>query len=1309
MTLVGGVVRYTPNANYNGADSFTYTVSDGALTATAAVALTVRPVNDAPTAVNDSFSVDEDSLDNALAVLANDSDLDGDNLTVTAVTQPANGVVTLVGGVVRYTPNANYNGADSFTYTVSDGALTATAAVALTVRPVNDAPTAVNDSFSVDEDSLDNALAVLANDSDLDGDNLTVTAVTQPANGVVTLVGGVVRYTPNPNYNGADSFTYTISDGALTATATVALTVRPVNDAPTVVVDAFNVDEDSLDNALAVLANDSDLDGDNLTVTAVTQPANGVVTLVGGVVRYTPNPNYNGADSFTYTISDGALTATATVALTVRPVNDAPTVVVDAFNVDEDSLDNALAVLANDSDLDGDNLTVTAVTQPANGVVTLVGGVVRYTPNADYNGADSFTYTISDGALTATATVALSVRPVNDAPTAVNDSFSVDEDSLDNALAVLANDSDLDGDNLTVTAVTQPANGVVTLVGGVVRYTPNANYNGADSFTYTVSDGALTATATVAVSVRPVNDAPTAGDDAFQVDRNSADNMLDVLANDSDLDNDSLMLVAVSSPDQGSAVISGAAIRYTPPVGYVGAARFTYTVSDGVLTATATVEVTVRAFNRAPTATDDRFTVAEDSGASDLAVLTNDSDPDSDPLVIAAVTTPAHGTTTIAGDRVRYTPNADFHGADTFTYTVSDGGLIATARVTVTVTPVNDAPTAVNDSFSVDEDSLDNALAVLANDSDLDGDNLTVTAMTQPTNGSVMLVAGVVRYTPNPNYRGADSFTYTISDGELTATATVAIHVQPAAGAPGVMLALAIEGSGAAGDGVITVGQTVTVVATITNTGQSALMVVPLRLAVAPAVLEMVGASLTPDNVSGGMHVWDDVTGAGTLAPGARTEVRVIFRSIGPSRDLPGQVMTAAGIVQGATDAAGQTAPPANAVAQVRVTAPQVVIATRMIDPAGGELKANQVLTMSVRITNTGDTLITTLPLRDRFDGAVLTFVRASVSGGKVTGSGAAAQVAWSDLTTALGDLAPGQSVEVLITYRIKVVFWSSVRQSVVEGARDEYGDLLPAATASTTIYCMKLELTMTAQPPAGSRVPRNAEIEYTLRLRTPGVAPLTNLVLRSNVTGDGAFYIEDAMDGAASALDHATLCPVRVGAPSHATQQTWVMDRLDAGASCTIVFKTKVAATRKSGFVEVSVEGMAAELLTPATVKVRHSVTTQLSADIAAFAATRRAAEIDVFWAALAEEDVTGYHVWRSVHNELSTAECITAQPVAPASGAQGFYTIVDALPDGAEEAYYWLEVIRNDASEFVGPVWIAPQTQTLLYLPITIKASQR
>ncbi len=307
-------MSYTPNANYFGTDSFTYTVSDGnGGTATATVNVTVTAVNDNPTASNDAITVPKTPAPTVVNVLANDSfapDV-GETLTVTAVTQPANGTVTLVAGVVSYTPNANYFGTDSFTYTVSDGnGGTATATVNVTVTAVNDNPTASNDSLTVAEDSGATVVNVLANDSfapDV-GETLTVTAVTQPANGTVTLVAGVVSYTPNANYFGTDSFTYTVSDGnGGTATATVNVTVTAVNDNPTAGNDAITVAEDSGATVVNVLANDSfapDV-GETLTVTAVTQPANGTVTLVAGVVSYTPNANYFGTDSFTYTVSDG--------------------------------------------------------------------------------------------------------------------------------------------------------------------------------------------------------------------------------------------------------------------------------------------------------------------------------------------------------------------------------------------------------------------------------------------------------------------------------------------------------------------------------------------------------------------------------------------------------------------------------------------------------------------------------------------------------------------------------------------------------------------------------------------------------------------------------------------------------------------------------------------------------------------------------------------------------------------------------------------------------------------------------------------
>ncbi len=523
----------------------------------------MTPVNDAPVAVNDSFTVAEDTPV-TIDVRANDSDVDGDTLTVTQVNGAAittTTPVTVTGGVVSlgadgkltFTPTANYNGSPTFTYTVSDGhGGTATATVNGTVTPVNDAPVAVNDSFTVAEDTPV-TIDVRANDSDVDGDTLTVTQINGAAittTTPVTVTGGVVSlgadgkltFTPTANYNGSPTFTYTVSDGhGGTATATVNGTVTPVNDAPVAVNDSFTVAEDT-PVTIDVRANDSDVDGDTLAVTQINGTAittTTPVTVTGGVVSlgadgkltFTPTANYNGSPTFTYTVSDGhGGTATATVNGTVTPVNDAPVAVNDSFTVAEDT-PVTIDVRANDSDVDGDTLAVTQINGTAittTTPVTVTGGVVSlgadgkltFTPTANYNGSPTFTYTVSDGhGGTATATVNGTVTPVNDAPVAVNDSFTVAEDTPV-TIDVRANDSDVDGDTLTVTQVngaaittTTPvtvANGIVSLgADGKLTFTPNANFNGSPTFTYTVSDGhGGTSSATVNGTVTPVDDAP---------------------------------------------------------------------------------------------------------------------------------------------------------------------------------------------------------------------------------------------------------------------------------------------------------------------------------------------------------------------------------------------------------------------------------------------------------------------------------------------------------------------------------------------------------------------------------------------------------------------------------------------------------------------------------------------------------------------------------------------------------------------------------------------------------------------------------
>jgi hypothetical protein len=780
-------VTYTPDANFSGSDSFTYTLSDGigggGGSATGTVSVTVTGMNDAPVAADDTATTTEDAPV-TVSVLGNDTDLDNDTLTVSAVTQGTNGSVAVIGGggsQVTYTPNANFNGTDSFTYTASDGnGGTDTATVTVTITAVNDVPVAGNDTATVAEDSSV-SVSVLANDSDVENDALDVTSVAQGTNGTVVLnADDTVTYTPNADFNGSDSFTYTVSDGnGGSATGTVSVTVTAANDAPVANDDTASTAEDT-PVTVSVLANDTDLDNDTLTVSAVTQGTNGSVAILGAnQVTYTPNTNFNGTDSFTYTASDGnGGTDTATVTVTITAANDAPVANDDASSVVEDD-SVAVAVLGNDTDLDNDTLTVSAVTQGTNGAVAIVGNTVTYTPAPNFNGSDSFTYTASDGnGGTDTATVAMTITASNDALTAVDDATTVDEDGSV-TVAVLANDTDPENDPLTVVSVTQGTNGSVAIAGNQVTYTPNANFNGTDSFTYTASDGnGGTGGATVTVTVTPVNDAPVANDDTASVVEDGSISVT-VLGNDTDVDLDTLSVTAVTQGTNGVVAIDGTQVVYTPAANFHGTDSFTYTASDGNGgTDTATVTVTVGAANDAPVANGDSASTAEDTAVT-VSVLANDTDLDGDTLSVASVTQGTNGAVTIDGTQVVYTPGANFHGSDSFTYTVSDGnGGTATATVAVTITPVNDAPVAGTDAASVAEDGAV-LVTVLGNDTDVDGDTLTVTAVTQGAHGAVVLNAGnTVTYTPAANYNGPDSFTYTVSDGNGgTATASVSITV----------------------------------------------------------------------------------------------------------------------------------------------------------------------------------------------------------------------------------------------------------------------------------------------------------------------------------------------------------------------------------------------------------------------------------------------------------------------------------------------------------------------------------------------------
>jgi len=289
-----------------------------------------------PVAVDDAATTPEDTPV-TIDVAANDTDNTGiDPTSLTITRQAYNGVASLSGGSVLYSPNANFNGTDTFTYTVRDidGNVSNTATVTVTVTAVNDAPVGVADSYSTPVDTALNVTApgVLANDTDVDSATLTASLVTGPTQGVLTLnADGSFTYTPNTGATGSDTFTYVASDGlAPSANTLVTITIAtPANQPPVANDDYASVTRNTgASNNVAnviVLANDTDADGtlNPASVTLVVNPLSGTATVnADGSITYKPKAGFTGSDSLAYTVEDntGAVSNTAVVRLDViRP------------------------------------------------------------------------------------------------------------------------------------------------------------------------------------------------------------------------------------------------------------------------------------------------------------------------------------------------------------------------------------------------------------------------------------------------------------------------------------------------------------------------------------------------------------------------------------------------------------------------------------------------------------------------------------------------------------------------------------------------------------------------------------------------------------------------------------------------------------------------------------------------------------------------------------------------------------------------------------------------------------------------------
>jgi len=525
--------------------------------------------------------------------------------------------------------------------------------------------------------------------------------------------------------------------------------------------------------------NGSDPYGDPLTYAIVSNGMRGTAVITDpttGAFVYMPNANANGSDAFTFKVNDGTSDSNvATVAVTITPVNDAPVATDQTPTTAEDA---AQPVTLSGSDVEGDPLVFSIVTGPSHGVLSGAAPSLIYTPAADYNGSDSFTFTANDGlADSNVATVTVTITPVNDAPAATGQSVTTAEDT---ARPVTLTGSDVDGDSLAFSVVAGPTHGALSGVTPSLTYTPATNYNGSDSFTFKVNDGTADSNvATVTVTVTAVNDVPVAQNGTASVF--SGGSVTGTLVA-GDVDSPSLSYALVANGTKGSAIVNASTggYTYTSNAGATGTDAFTFKANDGSLDSNvATITVTIAA-NRPPVANSQSLTTLEDKSANGTLGAT---DADGNRLTFSIVANGSKGTATISNSstgRFAYIPSANANGTDTFTFKANDGMTDSNvATVTVSITPVNDPPVAQGATYTTLMNTAVNGTLIAV---DVDGNPLTYAVSKAPRRGTITALnpsTGAFTYTPAAGFTGSDSFTFKASDGSATSmTATVSITVQ---------------------------------------------------------------------------------------------------------------------------------------------------------------------------------------------------------------------------------------------------------------------------------------------------------------------------------------------------------------------------------------------------------------------------------------------------------------------------------------------------------------------------------------------------
>ena len=817
-------VTYTPVSNFTGSDSFSFKVNDGIVDSTiAAASITVGAVNDAPVANNAGFSTNEDT---SLAVTLSASDVDSASLTFSTVADPTNGTLGTIStpncvasgagsnctATGTYTPGVNFNGTDSFTFKANDGTSDSNiATVSITVNAVNDAPVANGQTVVTNEDA---PVVITLAGSDVDNASLSFGILVGPANGSLGAIStpdclasgagssctATLTYSPAANFSGSDGFTFKVNDGSLDSNvATVSITISSVNDAAVAAADFYNTDKDTVLSvgAPGILGNDSDLDSQSTSLTAIlvngpTNAANFTLN-ADGSFTYTPAINFTGADSFMYKNNDGTNESNeVTVAIAVLQANNAPIATNDFYNTEKDTALNVPlpGLLGDDNDIDTPLAGRTAIllTGPSHAASFTLNpdGSFDYTPTANFTGTDSFTYKVNDGTSDSNVSmVTIAVIAPNTFPVAKNDTEGTSEDGAKSVPApgVLGNDSIVLLTTPTAVLVSGPTRALSFALNadGSFNYTPQNEFNGADSFTYRIFDGTnYSNVAMVNIDVVAVNDTPVAQAQSVSTNENTP---IIITLTASDIDSATLSFNVATPPSngsvgnvtspnctvQGQGVTCTATVSYTPASNYFGPDSFTFTANDNAATsASVTVSITVVQVNRPPTAN----AGGPYTGSVGVPVQFNGSgsDPDGNPITFAW--TFGDGGTG-SGPSPRHTYSAP--GAYTVTLTVTDSisasgssQTTATINAGVVLNPIG------NKTVNLGEAATFTVSATSGTGSPV---SLYVAPLPLMTHASFNASTGVFTFRPATTQVGTYQLTFSATSGANSASETITITV----------------------------------------------------------------------------------------------------------------------------------------------------------------------------------------------------------------------------------------------------------------------------------------------------------------------------------------------------------------------------------------------------------------------------------------------------------------------------------------------------------------------------------------------------